>query len=125
MDFREPGWQRWLLVLADGVVYGHCSLKSDALRVGMHRCELGIGLEVAVRSSGLGTRLLEHALQLAASAMTIDWVDLRVLGKNRRAIALYEKFGFQTIAVVSDRFRIGGESIDEVIMTRRLAKGSV
>lgn len=119
-SFDEYGWQRWLLVLVENHIRGHCSLKSDGLRTGRHRCELGIGLEAEFRNMGIGRELLERAVRTAKSAQNIEWMDLHVLSENQQAIALYQDFGFRTIGTIEDRCRIQGESLDEIIMTLRL-----
>lgn len=119
LPLDAPGWQRWFLALAgDGSrAVGHVNLKGDALAAGLHRCELGIGIERPHRGLGLGRRLMGVAIDFARDADTIDWVDLRVFGHNAPARALYRSLGFREIGTLTDRFRIGDAVVDDVLMT--------
>lgn len=120
-SLRERSWQRWFLATTDrGDVVGHVDLKGDGLRVGLHRCELGIGIERPYRRQGLGRRLMETAIEFARNAETLSWVDLRVFAHNAAGRALYRSLGFVEIGTIVDRFRIEGQKIDDVLMTLRL-----
>lgn len=114
----EPGWQRWWIAVAvGGDVIGHCDLKGPRLETELHRAVLGIGLETPYRRRGLGTALILEAIEFAQAAETIDWVDLGVFGNNEPALALYRWIGFRQTGVIPDRFRIAGQSVDDVQMT--------
>ncbi len=114
----NPGWQRWFCAedKASGAIIGHVDLNHDGLRAGSHRCELGIGVEEAYRSKGIGRRLMNTAIAYAQDKDFLDWIDLRVFGNNERAYSLYRQLGFVEVGVLRDRFRIGGVSIDDVLM---------
>lgn len=116
------GWQRWFYARdADsGNIVGHVDLKHDGLSAGLHRCELGIGIETRYRGAGLGRQLMETALSFARDTGSLAWVDLRVFANNTRALALYRQLGFTEIGVLKDRFRIGDDSIDDIVMTLRI-----
>ena len=121
LPLTEPKWRRaFVIVTEDGWIVGHADLKGDELRAGLHRCELGIGIERPYRRLGLGRRLLENAIGLARASKTIEWVDLYVFGHNAGARALYKNLGFQETGTVRDRFRIGGRSVDDVGMTLKI-----
>lgn len=118
----EPGWLRvFAAVTVDGeTVVGHVDLKSDGLHAGLHRCELGIGIEGPHRGGGLGRRLMQHAIDFARAAETLVWLDLKVFAHNAPARALYRNLGFREIGTVEDRFRLPGHVIDDVMMTLRV-----
>lgn len=65
----ERGWQRWFVARdpASGII-GHVNLKGDGLKVGLHRCELGIGIERPYRGHGLGRSLTRTAIDFARRA---------------------------------------------------------
>ncbi len=50
----------------------------------------------------------------------LAWIDLGVFRPNLRAQALYRKLGFVELGVTRDRFRLDGESIDDISMTLAL-----
>lgn len=58
-----------------------------------HRGQLGMGVHVDYRGRGIGTRLMEAAIDKARQKGLIR-VDLGVYASNPTAIALYKKFGF-------------------------------
>lgn len=115
----HPGWQRWFCAhdVASGLIIGHVDLKSDSLSTGLHRCELGIGIESAYRKNGLGRRLMTEAIGFVSESNTIDWIDLRVFSNNLPARSLYQSLGFVEIGTITDRFRIDSQRIDDVMMT--------
>lgn len=114
----EPAWQRWFVALPDATdtIVGHVNLKGDQLATGLHRCELGIGIEREYRGAGLGRRLMLRALDFAHGEPALHWVELRVFGHNQAAQALYRELGFRECGRIRDRFRIAGQVIDDVIM---------
>lgn len=117
----EPKWRRaFVIVIEDGSFVGHADLKGDQFLAGLHRCELGIGIERPYRRLGLGRSLMERAIGLARDAKTIQWVDLYVFGHNAAARALYKDLGFEETGTVRDRFRIRGRSVDDVGMTLKI-----
>lgn len=114
-------WQRWFVAFSDHRnIVGHVNLTGDTLRVGRHRCELGIGIERSHRARGLGRRLMTTAMEFAEASGSLAWIDLRVFAHNVPARALYRALGFEEIGTIADRFRIGGTSVDDVMMTLRL-----
>ncbi len=119
----EPGWHRaWVAVAGDGEIVGHVELKGDGVKTGLHRCELGIGIERACRGGGLGRRLMDTAIEFARGVETLAWIDLRVFAHNAAGRALYLSLGFVEVGRVADRFRIDGESIDDLVMTLEIEK---
>lgn len=119
LPLDAPGWQRWFGAWVDSGtrIVAHVDLKGDALVSGLHRCELGLGIERSHRGRGLGRRLMQVAIDFARDAPTLDWLDLKVFAHNTPARALYRSLGFAEIGTVADRFRIGSASIDDVLMT--------
>jgi ribosomal protein S18 acetylase RimI-like enzyme len=125
----EPGWQRWFAAFTpiegsgdgrsetDEQIVGHLDLQGSRLMSGLHRCELGIGIEKACRGQGLGRDLMQVGIDFARRQPMLDWLDLRVFSHNTRALALYRAMGFIEAGITTDLFRIGGDSIDDVLMT--------
>ena len=117
----ERGWQRWNIAVVENRIVGHVVLKNDSLKAGLHRCELGIGVELKYRGKGIGRRLMKVAIDFALKSDCLSWVDLRVFGQNIAARKLYHSMGFSQIGMYIDQFRIDGESIDTVMMTLKVA----
>ena len=123
LPLDTPGWLRifYALDTNSGQVVGHVDLKSDGLKTGLHRCMLGIGIETPYRGMGIGTRLMNSAIEFARSEQSLVWIDLGVFSNNLRAFSLYKQLGFIETGTVRDRFRIGGESIDDIQMVLNVA----
>ena len=101
---RAEDTRRWLERLTsddhvlvaelDGRVVGIVGLH---VRSGKQRHSASVGMVVAddFQGRGIGRRLLSAALDLADDHLGLLRVDLEVLHDNRRAIALYERSGFE------------------------------
>jgi RimJ/RimL family protein N-acetyltransferase len=80
-----------------------------------HAWRLGMGLLPAVRGRGVGRRLAEAAIA-AARERGAERIELEVLAKNTRAIALYERLGFVHEGVKRRARKLDGEYDDIVLM---------
>lgn len=74
-----------------------------------------IAVAPTAQGSGLGSRLLEHLLDIAADA-GCHQLMLEVRSDNAPAIALYDRFGFERISSRTDYY---GPSVDALIMRLR------
>ena len=112
----EDGWSRsWGVFDAPHSIVGHVDVKADFASMATHRCWLGIGLEPAWTARGWGRRLLDAACGWA-KASGFSWVDLGVFAENAAAYRLYTRYGFETIGLTRDRFRLQGEPVDDYHM---------
>ncbi|HTR00530.1 MAG TPA: GNAT family protein, partial [Candidatus Acidoferrum sp.] len=93
----------------------------DALHAGLHRCQLGIGIEGPWRRQGLGERLMQTAIAFAREQPSLQWISLSTFAGNTAARALYQRLGFVEEGVLRDRFRLGGQVIDDVQMILSVA----
>lgn len=117
----EPGWRRlWLAVDSRGSIAGHIDLRARPEPLARHRAMLGMGVHRAYRRRGLGTQLVDTAVDWARSQDGLKWIDLEVLSENRPAVALYLRSGFAMTARVEDMLEIDGVSQDLSYMMRAL-----
>jgi RimJ/RimL family protein N-acetyltransferase len=77
---------------------------------------LGMLVVDGYREMGIGTKLMEYALRWARAEKGVEKVILGVFSKNRRALRLYEKFGFKVEGVRKRHYYISGEPEDEIDM---------
>jgi len=118
-----PGWRRaWVAVDGDagGAMAGHIDLRALAEPHTEHRCLLGMGVHRAYRRAGLGLALIRHAMTWARDEAGLEWVDLQVLARNEKARRLYARAGFEQTGLIPAMFKIDGQVLDYVLMTRRL-----
>ena len=70
------------------------------------------------RRQGVGTKLMEAALDLADNWLGLTRLDLRVFAANEAALGLYRKFGFE-VEGTHRRFALrAGEYADALAMAR-------
>ncbi len=65
---------------------------------------------------GLGTQLSKYVVDYAFTSLNLNRVHLTVLATNPRAIAVYEKLGFQREGVMRQAQFKRGAYIDVVVM---------
>ncbi len=117
LPVASMGWLRlWVAVHDRDGVIGHLDLKAPKLAVGLHRCVLGIAIERAHRGAGLGGRMMQAAVDFARQEPGLDWIELSVFSHNAGARELYRRLGFVEQGRVEDKFRIGGESVADILM---------
>lgn len=115
----QSGWRRlWLAFDGNGAIAGHIDLRARPEPAAPHRALLGMGVDRTQRRAGLGQRLLAAALAWARDEAGLAWIDLEVLSANAPARALYERAGFSVVGSFDDFYRIDGESVGCVWMTR-------
>lgn len=89
--------ERELLLVAevDGRHIGNCSLMSvGPYKRYAHRCDIAIALYQEFCGCGIGGEMMRMVLDLAKKA-GYEQAELEVISDNKRAIALYEKLGFE------------------------------
>lgn len=94
-----------------------CS-SSERRRIG-HMCEFSVMVLDAFRSQKIASALLEHMISWAQS-VGFHRIALHVHADNRRAIALYERFGFVAEARILRTFIQHGRYYDSILMARLL-----
>jgi RimJ/RimL family protein N-acetyltransferase len=85
-----------LFIVAEvsGRLIGDLSLAKDAWTLTGHVAYLGMEIQKGYRNRGIGTRMMQQALDWAARQQ-IRRVELEVFAENAPAIHLYQKFGFE------------------------------
>ena len=83
-----------LLVVLDGRIIASADVCSHGAKSRlMHRGELGISVRKDYWRQGIGSALMERLIAFAKQS-GYEQIELTVESKNRRALALYLKYGF-------------------------------
>lgn len=107
-----------LVACVQGEVVGHLALMVYANPRTRHSAHFGIAVRDDRQGEGVGTALMEAALDLADNWLGLTRLDLRVYVDNEPAISLYEKFGFESEGT-HKRFAFrNGEYVDAHSMAR-------
>ena len=110
-----------LLAFERGRIVGELTLHVGKLKSQRHLARLGISLGPSSRGFGLGSVLLEAALEYARKHAELERIELGVLADNLRARALYRKYGFQEEGVRRGAFKFqSGQRVDDVTMALML-----
>lgn len=103
----------------DGALCGLLSIGRGGWPKNAHVADFGMSCRADCRRIGLGTVLLERALDWARSA-GVRKVKLEVFATNTAAIALYRKLGFAEEGRRRGEYLLGTEYVDGVLMARWL-----
>lgn len=95
-------------------IIGDASLSGFPRRMS-HRSEFGISVAKSEWGQGIGSALLQKCIEYAKTH-EIELLNLEVRSDNRRAIQLYERFGFRKIGNSPAYFKIDGEYYDFDLM---------
>ncbi len=99
----------------DGLIVGRLSIARDQHPASRHVADLGLMVAAAHRRRGVGTALLEAAVEWARQA-GVRKLELHVFPWNKAAIALYDRFGFVREGYRRGHYRRGDEYVDAILM---------
>ncbi len=104
----------FLCAWKDGELIGTGYLEAMNRRM-KHRSRLAISILKSEWNKGVGSEMMKRLIAFARG-IGVELVELEVRSDNKRAIHLYEKFGFKRIGTSPAFFRIGDEYIDFELM---------
>jgi len=116
----EPPEGLYSLVACVGAeVVGSLDLHTSPTRWRMrHVGSIGMAVRDDWQGKGIGTALMEAALDLADNWLNLTRIELRVYLDNAAGIALYEKFGFEVEGTHRRLAFRDGEYVDAYSMAR-------
>ena len=84
----------------------------------------GVYVAPEVRGQGVGSEIIQHALNYAATVLRTRQVNLGVNTRNTAAVALYKKLGFVEYGLERDYLLVNGVLQDEYQMVCRVASAA-
>lgn len=109
-----------ILCEVDGKIAGNCNLARHNKLKTCHRASIGIALTKEFWGLGIGTVLFEEMIRLAKH-WGVEQLELEVFADNHRAMALYQKMGFQIVAEHPDFIkRKDGTYVNEYLMVKKV-----
>ena len=104
----------------DGKIAGNCALMLHGRIKTRHRAGVAIALTREFWGLGIGSAMFEELITTARNH-GICQMELEVSEGNSRAMALYEKFGFRTVAERPNAIRLkDGTMLKEFLMAKIL-----
>ena len=99
----------------EGLIVGRLSIARDQHPASRHVADLGLMVAASHRRRGIGTALLDAALEWARDA-GVAKLELHVFPWNEAAIKLYERFGFEREGYRRSHYRRGDDYVDAILM---------
>ena len=81
-----------------------------------HNTVLGMSVKKEYRNQGIGSRLMEYAINWAKGTGVVKRIELHVFETNNQAIHLYKKYGFIIEGKKQKSIKVNDEYINELIM---------
>ena len=108
-----------LVACVEGEVVGNLGLETSPNRPRVrHVGSIGMAVRDDWQGKGVGTALMEAALDLADNWLNLMRIELRVYVDNPAAVALYKKFGFEIEGTHRRLAFRNGEYVDAYSMAR-------
>lgn len=119
-SIKDSDRQLYLIAELEGEIVGTAIFSGFAKPRLCHRGEISISVKKALWGQHIGTRFMEEMLQFARETAKAEIVSLEVRSDNARAIALYKKFGFETVGRFRGYMKVAGEYVDCDLMRLEL-----
>jgi RimJ/RimL family protein N-acetyltransferase len=116
-ESSRTGGRATFVCEADGELIGVTFGNRGSARRTRHSLHIVIGVLQAWVGRGIGRALLD-ALEAWARVRGLHRLELTVAVTNRRAIALYDKCGFEREGVKRHSHRIDGKYVDSLYMSK-------
>ncbi len=108
-----------LVACVEGDVIGHLSLHTYPNRIRRrHAADIGMTVRDDWQGKGVGSALMQAAVELADKWMDISRLELTVWVDNEPAVRLYKKFGFVVEGTLKQYGFRDGKFVDTYIMAR-------
>jgi len=106
----------FLIAEWNGIRVGEVNLRRGSRDAFKHSAVLGISVAREWRGRGIGSALMQHAMEWASTKGSIRRIELYVYATNARAIRLYDRFGFQVEGRRKGAVRVGDHFVDDLLM---------
>ncbi|WP_163409761.1 GNAT family N-acetyltransferase [Flavobacterium ajazii] len=109
-----------LLLVAeyDNEIIGNIDLNGNRRKIMEHTAVIGMGMLKEWRNSGLGTALLQLAIEWAKENTILELLWLQVYTENKLGLGLYRKMGFEENGIIKNFFKKDEKYFDNLTMTR-------
>ena len=106
----------FIIAEIEGNIIGTCILSGTALKREKHKADLAISIQKEYWGLGIGRRLMETSIAWAKEN-NIRKITLKVDTANHRAVALYERLGFEVEGrLLKDKYLSNGEYRNSYLM---------
>jgi len=108
---------KYIIAEIEGKLVGHALLDPLPFEAIQHVVHLTIAVHNGWQNQGIGQAMLSFLIHWAKQSSVVEKIELHVRSSNSRAIALYQKLGFQEEGRLRRRVKIkNSEYLDDVLM---------
>jgi len=115
-SFNEKENSLLLVAVSEGCIVGNIDVTGHTRHAMMHTAVIGMGMLSEWRNLGLGTALMQQAINWACNSAILEMLWLEVYTENEAGIALYKNSGFEECGIVKDFFKNDGRYFDKLTM---------
>ena len=116
-EINASGNSIMILAIINLKIAGIGTISSNNKRIkNKHIGVLGIVISAEYCNAGLGTIMLDYLIEWCKNNRETAKISLTVRKDNQRAVALYEKFGFETEGILKKETFIDGKYYDSIVM---------
>lgn len=105
-DVRESENTLVIACYIDGKIVGSCDITFKNGIKTFHRATVGIAIRKKFWNNGIGSAMFAELIKAAKEHKESEIVELEFIEGNSRAKALYEKFGFKTVCIKPNAFKL-------------------
>ena len=106
----------FLVAEFDGKIIGALNCQGGKRKAVRHAVILGLSVDRDWRNQGIGGQLMARALEWAKGTGIVKRIELAVFERNKVAIHLYQKFGFEVEGKRRKAIFRDGEYLDGLMM---------
>jgi L-phenylalanine/L-methionine N-acetyltransferase len=115
---RREGFHS-LVACEDEVVLGQVGIDVFASPRRRHVANIGLGVSEEARRRGIGSALVEAAVELCTGWLGVTRIELEVYTDNTAAISLFERHAFEVEGRALGYALRAGDYVDVLLMARR------
>jgi RimJ/RimL family protein N-acetyltransferase len=108
-----------LLLIAEyeNMIVGNIDITGNPRTIMQHTGMIGMGMLLEWRNSGLGTALMEQAINWAKENPILELLWLQVYCENKLGVSLYRKMHFEENGIIKNYFKQNGKYYDNLTMS--------
>ncbi|MEZ4920443.1 MAG: N-acetyltransferase [Saprospiraceae bacterium] len=106
-----------LVAECDGKLIGNIDLTGHTRIMMQHTAVIGMGMLLKWRNCGLGTALMQAAIEWARQQPVLEVLWLQVYAENELGISLYRKMGFAEHGIIPNYFKREGKYFGNLTMS--------
>jgi RimJ/RimL family protein N-acetyltransferase len=115
-DYIERANCLFLVAEYEGKIVANINVNGNQRKILYHTAVFGMGMRKDWQSCGLGTALLQAAIDWGRTNPELEILFLQVYADNQAGLALYRKMGFVEHGRVPNFFKQNGRYHDEISM---------